>query len=148
MDTENELAAIADRNPDDVEAQLKAAYSLDKSGDERRALNYYEAALVLTIPENEKTKFSVCYGSTLSNNMRLGEAIHRLEAASTEHPENSEIKVFLSLALRKADRIEEAYAVLLKAIILEAGEAGLGGFGRAVAEYLEEIDGSVNSARP
>lgn len=133
-------ANFADQNPDDVVAQLRAAYGYDKHGDEAQALYYYEAALPLNIPKTEQKKFLISYGSTLSNNNRLDEAISHLKNASQIHPESSEVWVFLSIALRKAERLDEAYLALLRAIVLEAGEAGLGGFVRAVSEYLDEFE--------
>lgn len=133
-------ANFADENPHDVVAQLRAAYGFDKLGDEARALKYYEAALPLNIPKAEEKKFRISYGSTLSNNNRLDEAISHLKNASQIHPESPEVWVFLSFALRKAERLDEAYLSLLRAIVLEAGEAGLGGFVRAVSEYLNEFE--------
>jgi Flp pilus assembly protein TadD len=139
-DEVNATANFADQNPHDVVAQLRAAYAYDKLGDDARALQYYEAALPLNIPNTEDKKFRIGYGSSLSNNNRLDEAIRHLKTASQIHPESSEVWVFLSIALRKAERFDEAYLTLLRAIVLEAGEAGLGGFVRAVSEYLDEFE--------
>lgn len=137
-------AKKADQNPGDVVAQLQAAYACDKFGDEERALHYYEIALSLNVPKVDEKKVLICYASTLNNIGRCGDAIMHLTKASQEYPESAEVWTFLSLALRKAGNFDEAYKALLKATVIEAGAAGLGGFSRAVSEYLAEIETQDN----
>lgn len=72
----------------DVRAQVAAAYACDRLGLENEAIPYYEAALKLGIPADERPKFLLGFGSTLRNVSRVDEAVARLTEALREYPDN------------------------------------------------------------
>ncbi|MGB3539123.1 MAG: tetratricopeptide repeat protein [Mesorhizobium sp.] len=139
-ETLNALVRMADDRQDDVHAQLKAAYACDKEGAEDQAIRYYEMADKLRVPDTEQRRFLICYGSSLRNVGRGDEAVEKLRQAADQYPERSEAWLFLALALSSAGDKDAAIRALLKAALLEAGDTGLGGFTRAVSEYLEEME--------
>src|SRR5258708_7655882 len=72
--------------PDDVNAQIEAAYGHDRAGLEREALRHYEAAHQLGVPVGERRRFTVGFGSTLRNVGRADDAVGVLAQALADDP--------------------------------------------------------------
>ena len=132
------LESAAESKPLDVESQIAAAYGNDRYGSEERAILYYDKAWAIGVPEEERCRFLVGYGSTLRNVGRLDEsvAIHRL--AISDYPDFSAHHAFLALALLESGQHQEALAAALTAL-LDGGAPNLDGYDRALRGYRDQL---------
>ena len=136
------LMAAADAHPDDVEAQIAAAWANDSHGSETHAMRYYDKAWAVGIPEEIRCRFMVGYGSTLRNNDRLDEAVAIHRRAIAEYPDFPAHHAFLALALNRAGRGDEALAEALTALI-DAGSDNLDGYDRSLGHYRDMLAGDT-----
>ncbi len=135
-----EAMALGDHNPGDVEAQLAAAYACDRYGSELDAVRYYDAAWSLGVPDAERRRFMVGYGSTLRNVGRVSESVAVLRQAVSESPEFAPNHAFLALSLHSEGAYDEALAAALTAVIA-AGADNLDGYDRALSYYKDTLLG-------
>lgn len=131
--------ALAEATPDDAEAQLEAAYGLDRAGEERRAIVHYEAARRLGVPTHEHRHFTVGYGSTLRNVDRHADAVAVFAQAVHDDPDYPPFAAFLALALHTAGRSQDALATLLRCALAAARPGAFDGYERALAEYQRAL---------
>jgi tetratricopeptide (TPR) repeat protein len=124
---------------DDVRAAMQQAYALDRAGDERGAIVHYDRAFRLGVPDAERKRFLVGYGSTLRNVGRVDEAVAVLAEAVRSYPDYPALQAFLALALSAAGQPHAALATML-GVVLDLSHAGqLDGYDRALAEYHDEL---------
>jgi len=136
LDAKRARAAAA---PDDVEAQIAAAYGCDRVGLEHDAIKYYERAWALGVPEEQRKGFAVGFGSTLRNVGRADEAVAILADAITAYPDYAALRAFLALALFSAGHPRAALAAML-GVALDAARAGaFDGYELALTEYHQEL---------
>jgi len=136
-----ELSAVmkaADSQPNNVQAQIAAAWANDSYGSEADAMRYYDAAWAAGVPTQSRCRFMVGYGSTLRNNGRLDESIAIHRQAIEEYPTVAAHHAFLALALNRAGRHEEAMAEALTAL-LDAGSENLDGYDRSLRYYRDSL---------
>ena len=126
-------------HPDDVHAQIEAAYGNDRAGDERTAITHYEAAYRLGVPEDLRRRFLVGFGSTLRNVGRAEDAVNVLAQAVEGDPRYPAFAAFLALALADAGHPKAALATLLGCALDAARDDAFDGYERALAEYHREL---------
>lgn len=136
-DTNLEAIVGAARNrPEDVAAQIAAAYACDRSGDEALAIGFYDAAWRLGVHGAERSDFVIGYGSTLRNVGRVDEAVRVLSELLDSDPANHAARCFYGLALHSAGRESLALAELLDvALALRQESPHLTKYCRALATY-------------
>jgi predicted Zn-dependent protease len=131
--------AYVAEHPDDVHAQIEAAYGNDRAGDERTAIVHYEAAYRLGVPEDVRRRFLVGFGSTLRNVGRAEDAVNVLAQAIEHDPAYPAFAAFLALALADLGHPKAALAALLGCTLDVAREGAFDGYERALAEYHREL---------
>ena len=124
---------------DDVQELLRNAYALDREGDERAAVRFYDAAYRAGVPANERRRFTVGYGSTLRNVGRVDEAVAILAQAVADDPEYPAFAAFLALALLDAGHPKAALAAMLGCVLDVAKPGVFEGYERALGEYHAEL---------
>jgi tetratricopeptide (TPR) repeat protein len=122
-----------------VEELIREAYRHDRDGRERDAIGYYDRAYQLGVPEGERRRFLVGYGSTLRNVKRLDDAIGVLGQAVIDDPGYPAFAAFLALALLDAGHPREAMAAMLGCALDVARPGVLDGYERALAEYHQAL---------
>lgn len=127
--------ALARKFPDDVRAQIAAAYASDRNDCEQDAIFFYDHAIKMNIPDEERPGFFIGYGSTLRNVGRTQEAVEVLRKANRMFPSDASILAFLALAMHSAGRNTEAIAAMLEAALLASRDDGFGVYERALKEY-------------
>ena len=126
-------------HPDDVRAQIEAAYGNDRAGDERTAILHYEAAYRLDVPAEGRRRFLVGFGSTLRNVGRAEDAVTVLAQAVESEPGYPALTAFLALALADAGHPKAALATLLGCALDAARDDAFDGYERALGEYHREL---------
>ncbi len=124
---------------DNVHELLAAAYANDAAGDERTAIRYYDAAYRAGVPESDRRKFLVGYGSTLRNVGRADDAVAVLAQAIADDPDYPAFVPFLALALADAGHPKAALAAMLGCVLDVARPGVFGGYERALGEYHNEL---------
>jgi tetratricopeptide (TPR) repeat protein len=127
------------RRPEEVGAQIEAAYAYDRAGEERIALGYYETAYRLGVPRDERRRFTVGYGSTLRNVGRADDAVAVLAQAVADDPDYPALTAFLALALVSAGHPRAAMAAMIGCALDVARPDAFDGYDRALAEYQREL---------
>jgi Flp pilus assembly protein TadD len=131
----------SDPDPDDVAAQIAAAYACDRAGDEHAAIRHYERAWQLGVPEPQRRRFLVGFGSTLRNVGRADDAVAILAQAAQDYPEYPALRAFLALALHAAGHGRAALATMLGVALDLASPGALDGYERALTEYHQLLLG-------
>lgn len=131
--------ARAAARPADVEAQIAAAYACDAEGLEAEAVRYYERAWALGVPEDQRRRFLVGFGSTLRNVGRADEAVALLADAIQSYPDYAPLQAFLALALFASGHPRAALAAMLGAALDVAAPGAFDGYERALTEYHQEL---------
>jgi len=134
-----EAKALALREPENVHAQLEAAFGHDRAGLEREALRYYERVSELGVPADRRRPFLVGYGSTLRNVGRADDAVAVLAQAIDDDPTYAPFTAFLALALADAGHLKAALATMLGCALDVAPPGAFDGYGRALGEYHRRL---------
>ncbi len=139
---EEHLAAakqLVAEHPDDVLAQIEAAYGHDRNGFEQEAVRHYDEAYKLGIPGDVARNFLVGYGSTLRNVGRHEDAVVVLGQAVIDDPEYPPFVAFLALALLSAGHANAAVATMLGCALDVAKPGAFDRYDRALGEYHREL---------
>jgi Flp pilus assembly protein TadD len=132
--------AHAKAYPQDVAAQIAAAYACDREGTEEEAVLHYDAAWKLGIPDSDRGEFMLGYGSTLKNVGRLKESEAILKMAILEAPENKALPAFLALTQHAQGHHGEALATLLDILLsFSPQNHHLADYARALGEYRDQL---------
>jgi tetratricopeptide (TPR) repeat protein len=123
----------------DVLDVIAAAYAHDRAGREYEAIKAYELAVRLGVPDGERRRFLVGYGSTLRNVGRADEAVGVLAQAVADDPGYAPFVAFLALALADAGHHRAALGTMLGCVLDVAGPGSLDGYERALATYHHEL---------
>jgi len=122
-----------------VDEHIAAAYAHDSAGRERDAIVHYDAAARLGVPDGERRRFTVGYGSTLRNVGRADEAVALLAQAVTDDPHYPPFAAFLALALADAGHPRAALATMLGCALDAARPGAFDRFDRALGEYHDVL---------
>jgi len=131
--------ALVAEHPEDVHAQVEAAYASDWVGDQRTAIRHYEEAFRLGVPAAERRHFLVGFGATLRTVGRPDDAIAILAQAVAEDPAYPPFAAFLAFALAEAGHPRAALATLLGCTLDAARADAFDGYERALAAYHREL---------
>lgn len=138
-ETVRHAVAAARARPDDVAAQIEAAYACDGAGFEFLAAGFYDTAWELGVPQSSRREFVICYGSTLRNVGRLDEAKGLLNDHLSAHSDDRVARCFRALTSHSAGESDSAVAELLDVVIGLSSESSPGGFWRALSEYRDVL---------
>jgi tetratricopeptide (TPR) repeat protein len=122
---------------DPARAAVEEAFAHDRAGREAEAIECYERALELGLPDQLRQQALLGLGSSLRNVRRHREAVNVLDGAVAEYPDHGGLRFFLALARWSAGEEREAMRMMGG---LALDEADLRGYRRAAAAYLDELD--------
>jgi tetratricopeptide (TPR) repeat protein len=122
-----------------VEDLIAKAYEHDREGREREAIKCYDQAWRAGVPEAQRARFLVGYGSTLRNVGRAEEAVAILGEAVAAYPGYPALVAFLALALADAGHPKAALATMLGCALDAATPGVFDGYERALGEYHREL---------
>lgn len=128
-------SALVAAEPENVHAQIEAAYAHDQANRERDALRYYDRAYQLGVPADRRRHFLVGYGSTLRNLGRADDAVGVLGQAIADDPAYAPFHAFLALALLDAGHPRAALAAMLGCALDVARPHAFDRYTRALTAY-------------
>ncbi len=118
--------------------EYELASEHDSAGRESEAVQHYEAALRLGLPDDVLPGALLGYGSTLRNVGRFEESVSVLDEACSRFPEDHGLKAFRALALHSAGRERAGLADALE-LALDSGEPTIVRYERALRGYIGEL---------
>jgi tetratricopeptide (TPR) repeat protein len=136
----SQTVALAESNPADLGAQVRAANACDREGHEADAIKFYDAAWRLGASGAERAQFLLGYGSTLRNVGRLEESLRVLSLLLSECPDHHAAMCFRGLALHSSGQHDQAVVEFLDlALLLRGASPSLMRYERALTEYRDAL---------
>jgi tetratricopeptide (TPR) repeat protein len=132
------LIPLEKTEADNPFVQLEIGLTLDAMGKEQDAISYYERALTLGLPAEQRCVALLCLGSSLRNVGQLEHSKHILKSAIDEFPNHIGIRCFYALAQYSAGEYGESVHTLINAILLLSPES-VKPFARALQYYADEL---------
>ncbi|MBS2773098.1 tetratricopeptide repeat protein [Anoxybacillus rupiensis] len=117
---------------------LEIGFTLDAMGKEEEAIHYYEKALSLGLPAEQRCVALLCLGSSLRNIGKLDDAKHILKTAMDEFPNHIGIHCFYALAQYHAGEHGQSVRTLINAILLLSPES-VKPFTQSLQYYVNEL---------
>lgn len=125
----------------DARAELERAFSVDRDGREREALDHYRAALAGGgLEPGERASGLLGLGSTLRALGEHEEAVEVLSSAREEFPDERMFEPFLALALHNVGRHAEAIELLLTCLAETSADEGVRRYRQALLFYAARPD--------
>lgn len=134
--------ALVERYPDNARIRFEYAGAHDFAGYEADAVPIYREAMELGLTDDILRRAYVQLGSSLRNVGQYDEAIQVLSEGLARFPDFSPLRIFRAFALYSSGQCKEAVVELLEALL--AHPDALGGYGRAVRYYTDEIHSLQN----
>jgi tetratricopeptide (TPR) repeat protein len=103
--------------PNDVRAQIAAAYASQEAGQLEASIRYFEAAWTLGLPIDGRYQFYFAFGSALRDSNLLEESELVLRQAIQEFPDDKGLPVYLAMTLDKAGKSHDAVGELLELLV-------------------------------
>ena len=131
---------LAAEHPRDAELQYEAACVHDELGREAEAVPFYEAALVLGLPEESLRGAYLGLGSTLRTLGRYRQAEATLRAGLARFPDAAELKTFLAMTLHNLGQSRQAVELLLTVLADTSADAHVATYRKAIRFYARDIE--------
>ncbi|GMB08770.1 tetratricopeptide repeat protein [Thermolongibacillus altinsuensis] len=132
------LIPLEKTEADNPFVQLEIGLTLDSMGKEQDAIPYYERALSLGLPAEQRCITLLCLGSSLRNVRQLEHSKQILKSAIDEFPNHIGIRCFYALTQYSAGEYGESVHTLINAILLLSPES-VKPFARVLQYYAEEL---------
>lgn len=126
--------------PGDAELQYEAACVHDQLGREAEAVPFYEAALVLGLPEESLRGAYLGLGSTLRTLGQYRQAEATLRAGLARFPDAAELKTFLAMTLHNLGQSRQAVELLLTVVADTSSDAHVAAYREAIRFYARDIE--------
>lgn len=127
-------------HPDDAQANLQCAWTLDRLGDEAAAVDYYRKAIELGLDDGNARSAFLGLGSTLRALGRYEEAVETLESAVERFPEHLPLRVFRALAHYNTGRHKAATEELLSLLVATTADEDISKYEAALDLYASDLD--------
>lgn len=127
-------------HPDDAQAHLQCAWTLDRLGDEAAAVDYYRRAIALGLDDDDARSALLGLGSTLRALGRYDEAVETLEGAVEQFPEHLPLRVFRALAHYNSGRHKAATEELLRLLVATTCDEDISRYEAALDLYASDLD--------
>lgn len=135
------LNVVLQTDPQNPDIHYQMAWTCDASGDERRAVGYYEAALTNGLKDDRKGAY-LGLGSTYRCLGEYQKSAEVFQRALAEYPDDRALSVFQSLTLYNLGDSKAAVTSLLRQLIETTSSEDIKAYERALAFYAQDIDKS------
>ena len=129
--------ALVERYPDNPRVHFEYAGAYDFAGYEAEAIPIYREAMRLGLVGDDLARAYLQLGSSLRNVGQHQQAIEVLDEGLARFPDFTPLRIFHAFALYSAGQGKEAIIELLEMLLTQP--ALLGGYGRAIRYYTDEI---------
>lgn len=134
------MHALVDEAPEDPVAWFELAGFLDSLGREETAVEPYERADRLGLPDELRPQWTLQYGSTLRLVGRLDESIRILDEGRARYPAYPAIDLMLALAMLDAGRAPDASTTAIRARLKPDPDGSVERYRRALEWYVDDAE--------
>lgn len=128
--------------PETAKEWFDYAGRLDRNGIEDHARIAYEKAQSLgleNLPEEDRPRFYLQYGSTLRNLAEFDKAQEVLDEGCRLYPDHAALKLFRAFNLCSTGNYKEAATEMMKLAVETGTHPSLAEYKRAIADYIDDI---------
>lgn len=141
-----QLLALVDQYPQDVEIAYQTAWVHDVLGLEAAAVPFYQCALSAPgLSEEDRRGALLGLGSTYRVLARYDLALSTLRQGLAEFPDDDALRAFLAMALYNAGEPREAVRLLLKTLAAGSTDPQVRSYRKAIEYYADDLDGRVET---
>lgn len=134
------LLKLKELLPLDPELHYQLAWVHDSMGLEQEAVPYYEQALSMGLPDDERRGALLGLGSTYRTLGRYEESQRIFIEAIAEFPEAREFKVFHAMTLYNLQQYEDAMNLLLIELAETSVDQGIQDYKAAIRFYADKLN--------
>ena len=138
--SKNILLKLLEQDPDNAFLNYQCAWSHDASGEERKAVPYYEKAIRSGLEKSNLEDALVGLGSTYRTLGEYEKSRETFLKGIELFPDNRAIQVFYAMALYNLKEHHQAMEILLKNLAETTNDVDIEKFGRAIRFYADKLD--------
>ncbi|ASN06961.1 tetratricopeptide repeat protein [Virgibacillus necropolis] len=125
-----------------AELNFHCAQTHDDMGLEEEAVEYYERAIRIGLPDELLKDAYVCLGSTYKVIGEFQKSLEVLLKGEKKFPEYEPIQVFKALTLHSLEDHSKALKTVLHTLLKTTNDKGIQNYSRALHYYAEVLDKS------
>lgn len=133
------LLKLVSENPDDAMINYQCAWSFDVLEKETEAIEYYEKAIALGLPEEDLKEAYLGLGSTYRTIGEYEKSKRTFELAMKKFNDKS-LKVFYAMTLYNLENHSESMNILLKLLAETSNDNTIKDYSRAIEFYSDKLD--------
>jgi tetratricopeptide (TPR) repeat protein len=133
------LLKLVGENPDDAMINYQCAWSFDVLEKETEAIEYYEKAIALGLPDEDLKEAYLGLGSTYRTIGEYDKSKKTFEVAMKKFNDKS-LKVFYSMTLYNLENHSESMNILLKLLAETSNDNTINDYRRAIEFYSDKLD--------
>jgi len=133
------LIKLVKEFPDDAMVNYQCAWSFDVLEKEVEAIEYYEKAINLGLPNEDLKEAYLGLGSTYRTIGAYEKSKKIFEAAMEKFDDNS-LKVFYAMTLYNLEEHSDSMEILLKIISETANDKSVSEYSKAIEFYSDKLD--------
>lgn len=134
------LMKLVDMYPDNPIINYHCAVSLDVMGLEKDAIQYYEKAIEIGLPDEEMQGAYLGLGSTFRTLGQYEKSKNIFEEGLEKFPENRGMKVFYAMTLYNLGKHLKAMEILLLCLAETSSDENINKYKKAIKFYADKLD--------
>jgi len=133
------LVALVNQTPEDAMTNYQCAWSFDVLEQEVEAIEYYEKAITLGLPDEDLKEAYLGLGSTYRTIGEYDKSKKTFEKAMDRFDDNA-LKVFYAMTLYNLEDHSQAMETLLKLLSETSNDNSIKGYRKAIEFYSDKLD--------
>ncbi len=133
------LVALVNQTPENAMTNYQCGWSFDVLEKEVEAIEYYEKAITLGLPDEELKEAYLGLGSTYRTIGEYDKSKKTFEKAMYRFDDNA-LKVFYAMTLYNLEDHSQAMETLLKLLADTSNDNSIRGYRKAIEFYSDKLD--------
>lgn len=134
------LVNLVRKYPEDPMINYHCAWSFDALGLEKNAVQYYEKAISIGLPEEELRGAYLGLGSTYRTLGKYEKSKKIFQEGLAKFPKDEAMKVFYAMTLYNLKEYSKAMEILLFCIVETSSDENINKFKKAIKFYADKLD--------
>lgn len=134
------LVNLVKKFPNCPMVNYQCAWSFDALGLEKEAIQYYERAISIGLPDEDMQNALIGLGSTYRVLGDYKKSRDVLEKAIKEFPDNIAMKVFYAMTLYNLNEYSRAMEILLNCLAKTSSDETIKKYRKAIEFYSDKLD--------
>lgn len=134
------LLHLVNEHPDDSMINYQCAWSFDALDLEENAIQYYEKAISIGLPDEELRGAYLGLGSTYRTLGRYKESKEVFEEGLAKFPQDRSMEIFYAMTLYNLKENSKAMEILLNCIVQTTADKDIESYQKAIEFYSDKLD--------